>query len=141
MEGGQSGSRGRSSWRSGLERATGGGGLGNSRKAGQVRRKRGEVESRKEIVQTSEGCSGPDGGNDAIRLDKNEASGFGDPQAVAQLGIGIPKGRKVRSGFCHELINLVRCSRKKKKPGGFCFGLLHRDGEVFCKLEAAVAVV
>ena len=90
MGGGQSGSGGRNSWRSGLERATGGGGLGNSRKAGQVRRKRGELESGKEVVQTSEGCSGPDGGNDAIRLDKNEASGFGDSQTLAELGIGIP---------------------------------------------------
>jgi len=124
-----------------LERATGSGGLGNSGKAGQVRRKRGEVESRKEIVQTSEGCSGPDGGDKAIWLDENEASGFGNSQAVAKLGIRITEGRKVRSGFCHELINLVRCSRKKKKPGGFYFGLLHCDGEVFCKLEAAVAVV
>jgi hypothetical protein len=68
---------------SGLQRATGGGGLGNSGKAGQVRRKRGKLESGKEIVQTGEGCSGPDGGNEAIRLDKNKASRFGDPQTVA----------------------------------------------------------
>ena len=115
--------------------------MGNSREAWQVRRKRGEVESIKEIVQTGEGSSGPDGRNQAIRLDENEASGFGNSQAVAELGIGIPEGRKFFSGFCHELMNLVRCSRKKKKPGGFCFGFFHRNGEVFCKLKAAVAIV
>ena len=115
--------------------------MGNSRKAGQVRRKRGELESGKEIVQTGEGSSGPDGGNQAIRLDENEASGFGNSQAVAKLGIRIPEGRKFFSGFCHELMNLVRCSRKKKKTRGFCFGHFHRNGEIFCKLEAAVAIV
>jgi hypothetical protein len=124
-----------------LQRATGGGGLGNSREAWQVRRKRGEVESRKEIVQTGQRGSGPDGRNPAIWLDENEASGFGNSQAVAELGIGIPKGRKSFSGFCHELMNLVRCSREKKKPGGFCFSLFHRNGEIFRKLETAVAVV
>ena len=124
-----------------MQRATGGGGLGNSRKAGQVRRKRGEVESEKEIIQTGKGGSRPDGGDQAIWLDENEASRFCDPQAVTQLGIGIPKGRKIFSGFSHEPMNLVRCSGKKEKPGGLYFGLLHGDGEVFCKLEAAVAVV
>ena len=99
------------------------------------------MKSGKEIVQTSEGCPGPDGGDKAIWLDENEASGFGNSQAVAKLGIGIPEGRKFFSGFCHELMNLVRCSRKKKKPGGFCFGFFHRNGEVFCKLKAAVAIV
>jgi hypothetical protein len=99
------------------------------------------LESGKEIVQSGEGGSGPDGGNQAIRLDENEASGFGYPQTVTQLGIRIPEGRKYFSGFCHELMNLVRCSRKKKKPGGFCFGLFHRNSEIFCKLEAAVAIV
>jgi len=48
------------------------------------------VQSEKEIVQTSEGGSWPDGGNQAIRLGENEAPGFGDPQAVAELVIGIP---------------------------------------------------
>ena len=134
MEVGQSGSGDRSRLKSGLQRATGGGGLGNSRKAGQVRGKRGELESGKEIVQTGEGGSGPDGGNQAIRLDENEASGFGNSQAVAKLGIRIPEGRKFFSGFCHELMNLVLCSRKKKKPRGFCFGHFHRNGEIFCKL-------
>ena len=57
-----------------MQRATGGGGLGNSQKVGQVRRKRGEVESRKEIVQTSEGSSWPDGGDKSIWLDKDKAS-------------------------------------------------------------------
>jgi len=79
VEGGKSGSGSRSSWRSGLERATGGRGLGNSRKARQVRRKRGEVEPEKKIIHTGEGCSGPDSGDKSIRLNKNEASGFGDP--------------------------------------------------------------
>ena len=115
--------------------------MGNFRKAWQVRRKRGELESGKEIVQTGEGSSGPDSRNQAIRLDENEASGFGNSQAVAELGIGIPEGRKFFSGFCHKLMNLVRCSRKKKKPGGFCLGLFHRNGEVFCKFEAAVAIM
>ena len=62
-----------------MQRATGGGGLGNSGKARQVRRKRGELESGKEIVQTGEGCAGPDSGDKPIRLNKNEASGFDDP--------------------------------------------------------------
>ncbi len=124
-----------------MQRATGGGRLGDSGKAGQVSRERGELESGKEIVQTGKGGSGPDGGNQAIRLDKNEASGFGNSQAVAKLGIRIPEGRKFFSGFCHELMNLVRCSRKKKKPRGFCFGHFHRNSEIFCKLEAAVAIV
>ena len=46
-----------------MQRATGGGGLGNSRKAGQARTKRGELESGKEIVQSGQRGSGPDGGN------------------------------------------------------------------------------
>ena len=62
-----------------MQRATGGGGLGNSRKARHVRRKRGEVEPEKKIIQTGEGCTGPDSGDKPIRLNKNEASGFGDP--------------------------------------------------------------
>jgi hypothetical protein len=74
-------------------------------------------------------------------LDENEAPGFGYPQTVAQLGIRIPKGRKIFSGFSHEPMNLVRCSSKKEKPGGLYFGLLDGGSEVFYKLEAAVAVM
>ena len=73
-----------------MERATGGRGLGNSRKVRHVRRKRGEVEPEKKIIHTGEGCAGPDSGDKPIRLNKSEASGFGNSQAVAELGIGIP---------------------------------------------------
>lgn len=62
-----------------MQRATGGRGLGNSRKARHVRRKRGEVEPGKKIIQTGEGGSWPDSGDKPIGLNKNEASGFGDP--------------------------------------------------------------
>lgn len=99
------------------------------------------MESGKKIVQTSERSSGPDGGNQAILFGKDEASGFGDSQTVAQLGIGIAEGRKDCSGSGHELMNLSRGACKKKKPGSFCFALSHGDGEIFCELEAAVAVV
>ncbi len=99
------------------------------------------MEPGKEIVEAGKRGAGPDRRDHPIRLNQNEASGFLDPQALAQLGIGIPKGRKVCSGFCHELMNLVRRACKKKKPGGLCLGLFHGDGEIFCKLEAAVAVM
>ena len=99
------------------------------------------MESGKEIVQTGKGGSGPDSRNQAIRLDENEATGFRDPQLVSQLGIGIPKGWKVYSSFCHEFMNLVLRTRKNEKPGGFCLGFFHGNGEVFRKLDAAVTVV
>jgi len=38
-------------------------------------------------------------------------------------------------------MNLVWCSRKNKKPVSFCFGFFHRNGEIFRKLETAVAIV
>ncbi len=60
---------------------------------------------------------------------------------MAQLGMRIPKSGQFFSSFCHELMNLIRCSRKKKKPEGFCFTPFHRNRKIFGKLDAAVAIV
>ena len=121
--------------------ATSGGGLGNSGKVGQAGDKGREMETGHEIVQTREGCSRPDGGDVAIRLDQSKAPGFGDSQSLTELGTRIPQGREVGSGFGHKPMNPLWCSCEKEKPGGIRFALFHGNGKVFGKLEAAIVVV
>ena len=75
--------------RSGLERAANGGGLGNPGKVGQVGWERRQAESGKEIVETGERSSGPDGGNEPIGLGEDKASRLCDTQAVAQFRVGV----------------------------------------------------
>ena len=99
------------------------------------------MESRKEIVETGERSSGPDGGDKPIRLGENKASRLCNPQAVAQFRFGVLKGWKICSYLVHECMNLSGGISENKIPGSLSFGILHGQDEIFCELETAVAVV
>ena len=99
------------------------------------------MESRKEIVETGERSSGPDGGDEPIRLGKNKASRLCDAQALAQFRVGVLKGWEICSCLAHECMNLSGGICENEIPRSLSFGILHGQDEIFCELETAVAVV
>ena len=99
------------------------------------------MESRKEIVEAGERSSGPDGGDEPIGLGEDKASRLCDAQAVAQFRVGVLKGWEICSYLVHECMNLNGGIGKNEIPAGLSFGILHGQGEIFCELETAVAVV
>jgi hypothetical protein len=99
------------------------------------------VESRKEIVETGERSSGPDGGDEPIGLGEDKASRLCYAQAVAQFRVGVLKGWEICSYLVHEFMNLSGGICENKIPSGLTFGILHGQNKIFCELETAIAVV